>query len=111
MNASGVHFEDISNYAPEQIQDLLNKRESGEFSGNGVKEPWDFAHQTILSGRVNVAEGARNVYHVIYSRAEDDVTDSKGVVLDGLTIWMARRLLHWKDRRKLDEEAVYIPMA
>ena len=86
VNASGVHFEDISNYAPEQIQDLLNKRESGEFSGNGVKEPWDFAHQTILSGRVNVAEGARNVYHVIYSRAEDDVTDSKGVVLDGLTI-------------------------
>lgn len=85
-NEAGVAFEDISNYDDGKIQELLNKRESGEFSGNGVNEPWDFAHQTILSGRVNVDEVARNVYHVIYSKAEDNAAGSKGVVLDGLTI-------------------------
>lgn len=85
-NESGVQFEDITDYKPEQVQAILDKREPGEFSGNGVKEPWDFAHQTILSGRVNVDEVARNVYHVVYSKAENDAADSKGVVLDGLTI-------------------------
>lgn len=82
----GEGLKDISGASDEEVKGMLGDRKAGDFNGNGVTEPWDFAHQTILSGRVNMAESSQNVYHVVYSKAEDMDGKGKGVVLDGLTI-------------------------
>ena len=44
------------------------------------------AHPTILSGHVNLSAKEKNVYHVLYSKADAQVSDLGGVTLDGLTI-------------------------
>lgn len=64
---------------------ILAGREFNDLNGNGIKEPWELAHQTILSGAINVLEDARNVFHVIYSYADKNDA-GRGVLLDGLTI-------------------------
>ena len=59
---------------------LLNDRTYSDLNSNGVKEPWELANQTILSGHINVSPTVKNAYHVIYS------SGSGSVVLDGLTV-------------------------
>lgn len=68
-----------------EISDILADRKYSDFNQNGINEPWELANQTILSGRINVSEKVKNVYHVVYSDAGTTTTDNP-VVLDGLTI-------------------------
>ena len=68
------------------IFNLLDARESGDLNSNGITEPWEMAHPTILSGHVNLSAKEKNVYHVLYSKADAQVSDLGGVTLDGLTI-------------------------
>lgn len=70
----------------EYVQGLLDKRESGDLNSNVITEPWEMAHQTILSGYVNLSAAEKNVYHVVYSKAGTGEEDLGGVVLDGLTV-------------------------
>lgn len=67
------------------IEDILAAREYSDFNQNGINDPWEFANQTVLSGKINVSLEVNNVYHVLYSDASK-VTDPKPVVLDGLTV-------------------------
>ena len=67
------------------INDILSARGLSDFNGNGIKEPWELANQTILSGNINVSAEVNNVYHVLYTNASD-VADPKPVLLDGLTV-------------------------
>lgn len=67
------------------INDILSDRGLSDFNGNGIKEPWELANQTILSGNINVSAEVNNVYHVLYTNASD-VADPKPVLLDGLTV-------------------------
>ena len=68
------------------ILNLLDARESGDLNSNGITEPWEMAHPTILSGHVNLSAKEKNVYHVLYSKADAQVSGLGGVTLDGLTI-------------------------
>ena len=68
------------------IFNLLDARESGDLNSNGITEPWEMAHPTILSGHVNLSAKEKNVYHVLYSKADAQVSGLGGVTLDGLTI-------------------------
>lgn len=68
-----------------KISDILAARKYSDFNQNGINEPWELANQTILSGRINVSEKVKSVYHVVYSDAGTTTTDNP-VVLDGLTI-------------------------
>ena len=63
----------------------LPTRELSDFNGNGIKEPWELANQTILSGNINVSAEVDNVYHVLYTNATG-VTAPNPVLLDGLTV-------------------------
>ena len=63
----------------------LPTRELSDFNGNGIKEPWELANQTILSGNINVSAEVNNVYHVLYTNATS-VTAPNPVLLDGLTV-------------------------
>ena len=63
----------------------LPTRELSDFNGNGIKEPWELANQTILSGNINVSAEVNNVYHVLYTNASG-VANPKPVLLDGLTV-------------------------
>lgn len=66
---------------------LLKKRTYSDLNGNGVLEPWEFTHQTILSGDINVSPTVKNAYHVVYSSVGTNQTlIGKGILLDGLTI-------------------------
>lgn len=67
------------------LTDILSDRGLSDFNGNGIKEPWELANQTILSGNINVSAEVNNVYHVLYTNASD-VADPKPVLLDGLTV-------------------------
>lgn len=67
------------------IKDILAAREYSDFNQNGINDPWEFANQTVLSGKINVSLEVNNVYHVLYSDASK-VTDPMPVVLDGLTV-------------------------
>ena len=67
------------------IDDIINAREYSDFNQNGIKEAWELANQTILSGNINVSADAQNVYHVIFTDAKG-VEDPMPVVLDGLTV-------------------------
>ena len=67
------------------INDILSARGLSDFNGNGIKEPWELANQTILSGNINVSAEVNNVYHVLYTNASD-VADPNPVLLDGLTV-------------------------
>lgn len=67
------------------LTDILSTRELSDFNGNGIKEPWELANQTILSGNINVSAEVNNVYHVLYTNASG-VANPKPVLLDGLTV-------------------------
>lgn len=69
----------------DDIEDILAAREYSDFNQNGINDPWEFANQTVLSGKINVSLEVNNVYHVLYSDASK-VTDPMPVVLDGLTV-------------------------
>ncbi len=64
-----------------QIDDILAGREFSDFNQNNIREPWELAQQTILSGQINASATEQNAYHVVYSN------DGEGdVLLDGLTV-------------------------
>ena len=66
---------------------LLNSRGYSDLNGNGIKEPWELEHQTILSGDINVSPTVKNAYHVVFSSVGTNQTlIGKGILLDGLTI-------------------------
>lgn len=67
------------------LTDILSARGFSDFNGNGIKEPWELANQTILSGNINVSAEVDNVYHVLYTNASD-VANPNPVLLDGLTV-------------------------
>ena len=64
----------------------LPTRELSDFNGNGIKEPWELANQTILSGNINVSAEVNNVYHVLYTNAPTGVNNPAPILLDGLTV-------------------------
>ena len=64
-----------------QIDGILARREFSDFNQNNIREPWELAQQTILSGQINASATEQNAYHVVYSN------DGEGdVLLDGLTV-------------------------
>ena len=67
------------------LTNILSARGFSDFNGNGIKEPWELANQTILSGNINVSAEVDNVYHVLYTNATG-VTAPNPVLLDGLTV-------------------------
>ena len=79
-------LKDLKESTDADILNLLDARESGDLNSNGITEPWEMAHPTILSGHVNLSAKEKNVYHVLYSKADAQVSDLGGVTLDGLTI-------------------------
>lgn len=72
----------------EWIDDIstLPSRELSDFNGNGIKESWELANQTILSGNINVSAEVGNVYHVVYTSAPTDIASPSPVLLDGITV-------------------------
>ena len=68
------------------ISNILAERPYSDFNQNSIFEPWELAHQTILSGEVNVSEDTRNAYHVLYSDAGTNPTTVNPITLDGLTV-------------------------
>ena len=73
------------------IKKILAERNSNmtDNNKNGLIEPWEFQNPTILSGDIKASEKERNVYHVIYSKANvtgASATSKNDVVLDGITI-------------------------
>lgn len=64
----------------------LPSRELSDFNGNGIKESWELANQTILSGNINVSAEVGNVYHVVYTSAPTDIASPSPVLLDGITV-------------------------
>lgn len=68
------------------ISIILEKREFSDFNQNNIREPWELANQTILSGNINVSADAKNAYHVIFSNDGANSTGAKPITLDGLTI-------------------------
>ena len=67
------------------LNTFLEERTYSDLNGNGVKEPWEFENQSILSGNVNVSTTVKNAYHVVFSSAESGTTNTD-VILDGVTI-------------------------
>ena len=68
------------------INGILSSRGLSDFNGNGIKEPWELANQTILSGNINVSAEVGNVYHVLYTNAPTGVNNPAPILLDGLTV-------------------------
>lgn len=68
------------------LSKFINNREYSDLNNNGVKEPWELANQSILSGNINVSPTVKNAYHVVYSSVSDNGSGSGSVLLDGLTI-------------------------
>ena len=75
------------------IKDILTERNRDhmtDMNKNKLIEPWEFANPTILSGDIKASEKEKKVYHVIYSRIDDDDRTSaeknNDVMLDGITI-------------------------
>lgn len=68
------------------INGILSSRGLSDFNGNGIKEPWELANQTILSGNINVSAEVNNVYHVLYTNAPTGVNNPAPILLDGLTV-------------------------
>lgn len=68
------------------ITKILDARAYSDFNQNGIKEPWELANQTILSGQINASSTAQNAYHVVFTNKGDATTANPVVVLDGLTV-------------------------
>ena len=69
-----------------EIDNILENREYSDFNQNNIKEPWELANQTILSGNINVSADAKNAYHVIFSNDGANSTKTNPITLDGITI-------------------------
>lgn len=69
-----------------EIDNILENREYSDFNQNNIKEPWELAYQTILSGNINVSTGAKNAYHVVFSNDGANSTKTNPITLDGITI-------------------------
>lgn len=67
------------------ITKILDARAYSDFNQNGIKEPWELANQTILSGQINASSTAQNAYHVVFTD-KGTATTVDPVVLDGLTV-------------------------
>ena len=65
---------------------ILENREFSDFNQNNIREPWELANQTILSGNINVSADAKNAYHVIFSNDGANSTKTNPITLDGITI-------------------------
>lgn len=93
-----------------KIKDILserNKNHMADNNKNGLIEPWEFQNPTILSGDIKASEKERNVYHVVYSKAESTGTSSSQnneVVLDGITIMNGETMTQLKSIEGEDEE-------
>ena len=77
----------------ENIKKILaerNRDHMTDMNKNKLIEPWEFANPTILSGDIKASENEKRVYHVVYSRIDDDERTSadknNDVLLDGITI-------------------------
>ena len=70
----------------EDINAILENREFSDFNQNNIREPWELANQTILSGNINVSADAKNAYHVIFSNDGVNSTKTNPITLDGITI-------------------------
>lgn len=69
------------------INAILENREFSDFNQNNIKEPWELAYQTILSGNINVSTGAKNAYHVVFSNdGANSTTQVNPIVIDGITV-------------------------
>ena len=97
-----------------KIKDILserNKNHMADNNKNGLIEPWEFQNPTILSGDIKASEKERNVYHVVYSKAESTGTSSSQnneVVLDGITIMNGETMTQLKSIEGEDEEVAEI---
>lgn len=70
-----------------KIDNILENREYSDFNQNNIKEPWELAYQTILSGNINVSTGAKNAYHVVFSNdGANSTTQVNPIVIDGITV-------------------------
>lgn len=70
----------------EDINAILENREFSDFNQNNIREPWELANQTILSGNINVSADAKNAYHVVFSNDGANPTKTSPITLDGITI-------------------------
>lgn len=71
----------------EDINAILENREFSDFNQNNIREPWELAYQTILSGNINVSTGAKNAYHVVFSNdGANPTTQVNPIVIDGITV-------------------------
>lgn len=69
------------------INAILENREFSDFNQNNIKEPWELAYQTILSGNINVSTGAKNAYHVVFSNdGANSTAQVNPIVIDGITV-------------------------
>lgn len=69
------------------INAILENREFSDFNQNNIREPWELAYQTILSGNINVSTGAKNAYHVVFSNdGANPTTQVNPIVIDGITV-------------------------
>lgn len=98
-------LKDLKESTDADILNLLDARESGDLNSNGITEPWEMAHPTILSGHVNLSAKEKNVYHVLYSKADAQVSGLGGVTLDGLTIMDGETYNVMKGRSEVDRGA------
>ncbi len=70
-----------------KIDNILENREFSDFNQNNIKEPWELAYQTILSGNINVSTGAKNAYHVVFSNdGANSTAQVNPIVIDGITV-------------------------
>ena len=70
-----------------EIDNILENREYSDFNQNNIKEPWELAYQTILSGNINVSTGAKNAYHVVFSNdGANSTAQVNPIVIDGITV-------------------------
>lgn len=94
----GIVFADMGD-----INTILSQRAYSDFNQNGIHEPWELANQAILSGKVNVSEEVRNVYHVVYSSVGEHPTTVNPVVLDGVTVMDGETASTLSDSKDKDE--------
>ncbi len=81
--------------------DYLSERERIDMNGNAIIEPWEYAYQTLFSGKSNSEMGVQGVYHVIYACADPDkvgtlpdlvdpensqVPSGQPIIIDGITV-------------------------
>ncbi len=71
----------------EILADRNDKTKFSDANNNSIFEPWEFTNLTILSGDIQYSANEKNVYHIVYTAADEDKGDKNySVVLDGLTI-------------------------